>query len=100
LASITVDGRPLQGDAIQYGRWIGNELHVRVSADGYETQERTLDVDVGQRAGLIVIFSPVIGLVALPWNGELPEEVFFDLRPVPASAGTQDIGREQADELN
>jgi hypothetical protein len=80
-AHVVVDGRQLDGNAFQYGRWIGNEVHVQVSAAGYATQERTLDVHVGQQAGLIAIVSPLVGLFALPWNGEIADEVYFDLVP-------------------
>jgi hypothetical protein len=82
-ALVTVDGRRLNGNAFRYGRWIGNEVHVRVEAPGCATEDRTLEVDVGRRAGMIALFSPLVGLFVLPWNGEIAEEVHFDLSPAP-----------------
>jgi hypothetical protein len=79
-ATVTIDGQRLNGNAFEYGRWIGNEYHLRVRADGHEPQERVLDVHVGKRAGLIAVYSPIVGLLAVPWNGEIAEEVYVDLQ--------------------
>lgn len=82
-AKVVIDGNELRGNAFEYGRWIGNTYHLTVSAPGYQTEERTLDVDVAGWAGLVA--TPL----AWAWLGELPAQLYVELQPNEGSGAGQ-----------
>jgi len=73
-ARVLLDGVPVNGNAIEYGRWIGNRCTLRVEADGYAPAERTLDVRLPSWAVVAV------GPLWWPWMGELPSQLYVELQ--------------------
>jgi hypothetical protein len=82
-AHVLVDGQPLRDNSFEYGRWMGNVYRIEASAPGYEPKTVVVDVEFGSRAALFGLFGSVLGLLAMPWNGQLPDEIFLtlDLEP-------------------
>lgn len=85
-ASVRVDGKPLPGDVLKYGRWIGNSYTIEVSAPKFRTQQMVVSPKLGDRAGAytFVCLATVIGIPLLPavfWNGELDERIYVSLEP-------------------
>lgn len=83
-AKVLVNGAPLQGNSFDYGRWIGNEYKVAVSAPGYRTKEVVADVHLGSRAAVVAFYSliSIVGapnILALPWYGQIDDEIFVPL---------------------
>jgi hypothetical protein len=83
-AHVTVDGRPMHGNAFKYGRWVGNSYTIEVSAPNYETRRERADVELGHRAGAIALFcvATIIGIPFLPvvfWNGEMDDRIYIPL---------------------
>lgn len=83
-AEVMVNGTHLAGNSFDYGRWIGNEYKISAAAPGYRPKDVVKNVELGPRAGLIALYSivSIIGvpnLFALPWYGELDNEIFINL---------------------
>ncbi len=84
-AKVTVDGRPLQGNFFEYGRWIGNKYRITASAPGYKTSAVDAHVHLGSRAGIVAFYSliSIVGapnILALPWYGQLDDEIYIELQ--------------------
>jgi len=85
-ASVRVDGKPLPGDVLKYGRWIGNSYTIEVSAPKFRSQQMVVSPKLGDRAGAFtfVCLATLLGIPLLPavfWNGELDERIYVSLEP-------------------
>ena len=78
-AQIEVNGKPIEGNTLRFGRWIGNEYVIRASAPGYRTTEQVIDVYAGKRSLMIALTLPVLGVAVIPWNGQIEETIYLDL---------------------
>jgi hypothetical protein len=86
-ARLVVDGTDLPTKKLRYGRWVGNEYEVDISAPGFESERLHLDVALGERAATLAFFLgyslvglPLIPFV-LPFNGEIDRRIYVSLRP-------------------
>lgn len=85
-AVVTVNGTRLRGNSFDYRRWIGNEYRIHASAPGYRPHEQVADVHIGERAGLVVLYS-LISILGAPiavwalWNGQIDDVVYISLPP-------------------
>jgi len=83
-ADVFVDGERIDGNSFKYGRWVGNEHEITVSASGFQTQAVEADVHLGARAGAIaaVLGATIIGIPFIPiivWHGELDDRIYVSL---------------------
>jgi hypothetical protein len=87
-SAVRVDGKPLAGNALRYGRWIGNSYDVEVSSPGFKTQRIEASPELGDRAGAIALVcaATVFGIplipFLLPFNGELDDRIYVSLEPI------------------
>ncbi|OGP86362.1 MAG: hypothetical protein A2Y95_03225 [Deltaproteobacteria bacterium RBG_13_65_10] len=85
-AVVTVNGARLQGNSFDYGRWIGNEYRLNASAPGHMPHEQVVDVHLGERGGLVALYS-LITIIGAPfavcafWNGQIDEVMYISLQP-------------------
>ncbi len=87
-SEVRVDGVPMRNNFFEYGRWIGNEYHITASSPGYKSKEVVTDVHLGSRAALVAFYSlvSIVGapnVLALPWYGQLDDEIDIELEPAP-----------------
>lgn len=95
-AGVMINGSPLKGNSFDYGRWVGNDYKIVVSANGYKTKETVADVHLGTRAGLVAFYSivSIVGipnLFALPWYGQLDDEIYIALEKEPPPRPVMDL---------
>lgn len=74
---------------------MGNSYKIEASAEGYASKEIVVDVGFGSRAALIGAIANIVGVFAMPWNGELPDAIFVGLDPLskPVSSFDEAVRR-------
>ncbi|MCH9698174.1 MAG: hypothetical protein K0U68_08740 [Gammaproteobacteria bacterium] len=89
-AKVLLDEQLLSHNVLKYGRWIGNQYNIQVSAEGFIPQNITLSPELNDRAGGIaaVCVATLIGIPFLPivfWNGEIDSQVYVSLEQLHES---------------
>ncbi len=85
-AEMSINGNPMEHNTLHYGRWIGNNYILQLTAPGFETQELHLSPRLGHRAGglSLIYLGTIIGIPLLPtlfWNGELDARIYVPMKP-------------------
>ncbi len=86
-AKVILDDQQLSHNVLKYGRWIGNQYELQVSADGFTPQVVKLSPELNDRAGAIaaVCVATLVGIPFLPivfWNGEIDSQVYVSLEEI------------------
>lgn len=88
-AKVRVDGKPLAGNALKYGRWVGNSYEVEVESPGFTTQRLEVSPELSDRAAgvALVCAATIIGIplipFVLPFNGEIDDRIYVSLPQRP-----------------